>query len=276
MAEAQARSPDLSLSQKPERSLGVSYEALVYEQKDGIGVITLNRPQVRNALNTVLVRELNGLLDDLAKDEELRVLIITGGNKFFCSGNDLKEIDPNRLESIRLFFRKLENFDRPVIAAINGKCLAGGCEMALCCDLRIAGEDAKFGFPEIRFGALAFAGATQRLPRLVGVAKAKEMHYTGEPIDAQEAYRMGLVNRLVKPESVLEEAKKLAATLVLRWPVALKMAKYLINTGMRMDLNTAMEVEAEVAKALYANPEALLEEMRKAAERETVYKKMWG
>jgi len=254
----------------------VSYRALVYEQKDSIGVITLNRPQVRNALNTVLVMELNGLLDNLAKDEELRVLIITGGNKFFCSGNDLKEIDPDRLDAIRLLFRKLENFEKPVIAAINGICLAGGCEVALCCDLRVAGEDAKFGFPEITFGALAFAGATQRLPRIIGMGKAKEMHYTGEPIDAHEAYRVGLVNRLVKPELVLDEAKKLAATLALRWPVALKMAKYLINTGMRMDLNTAMEVEAEVAKALYANPEALLEEMEKAAEREGVYKKMWG
>jgi len=148
--------------------------------------------------------------------------------------------------------------------------------MALSCDLRVAADDSIFGLPEIRFGGLAFAGATQRLPRLIGIGKAKEMHYTGEPIDANEAHRVGLVNRVVKPESVLEEAKRLAATLAQKWTVALTMAKFLINTGMKMDLSTAMEFEAGVAKNLYANPDALLAEMSKAAEREAVYKKLFG
>ncbi|MBL7119077.1 MAG: enoyl-CoA hydratase/isomerase family protein, partial [Dehalococcoidia bacterium] len=143
----------------------MSYEALIYEQEDGIGIITLNRPERRNALNTVLVGELSRLFDEMAKDEGLRVVIITGGDKFFCAGFDLKEQSPTLLDEIRELYRKLESFDRPVIAAINGSCLAGGCEMAISCDLRIAAEDSTFGFHEIRFGALAFAGATQRLPR---------------------------------------------------------------------------------------------------------------
>jgi len=254
----------------------VSYEALIYEQEEGIGIITLNRPERRNALNTVLVGELSRLIDEMARDEGLRVAIITGGDRFFCAGFDLKEQSPTLLDEIRMLYRKLESFDRPVIAAINGSCLAGGCEMAISCDLRIAAEDSTFGFPEIRFGALAFAGATQRLPRLIGVGNAKEMHYTGEPIDAQEAYRVGLVNKVVPPASVMDEARKLASTLAQRSPAALKMAKFLINAGMRTDLNTAMEFEAEVAKNLYASPEAIKEEMSKAAAKEDVYKKLFG
>lgn len=254
----------------------MGYEALIYEQQDGIGVITLNRPERRNALNTVLVSEISRLLDDMAKDKELRVVIITGGSRFFCAGNDLKEPSQTVLNDIRSLFRKLDSFDKPVIAAINGPCLAGGCELAMSCDLRVAADDSTFGLPEIRFGAIAFAGGTQKLPRLIGMGKAKEMHFTGDAIDAQEAYRVGLLNRVVPAASVMQEARKLAGTLAQRSPTALRLAKFLINTGARMDLNTALEFEAEVGKNLYANPEALLAEMGKAAQKEDVYKKIFG
>ena len=258
----------------------MAYETIMCEKEDSIGIITMNRPERRNALNFVLVREMTKVLDDIAGDEEVRVIIITGGEKWFSSGADLRDIQEGPgelwLDAVRVLFKKIENFERPVIAAINGYCLAGGCEMAISCDLRIAADNATFGFPEIRFGALAIGGATQRLPRLIGMGKAKEMHYTGEPINAQEAYRIGLVNRIVPPTSVLDEAKKLANTLVQRSPAALKMVKFLINAGMRTDLNTAMEFEAEVSKNLFASPETFEEERRKAAEREDVYKRIFG
>jgi len=256
------------------------YKTIIYRKEESIGIITLNRPERRNALNVPLIREMTKLLGEIAADDEVRALIITGGEKWFSSGADLRDLQETAnvtfLDEIRALFKKIENFDRPVIAAINGFCLAGGCEMAISCDLRIAADNATFGFPEIRFGALAIAGATQRLPRLIGVGKAKEMHYTGDPINAQEAYRIGLVNKVVPPASVMDEAKRMAGTLVYRSRVALSMAKFLINAGMRTDLNTAMEFEAEVSKNLFASRETFDEERKKAAEREDVYKRIFG
>lgn len=258
----------------------MGYQTIVYEKEGSIGIITLNRPERRNALNMVIIREMTRLLDEVAADQEVRAVIITGGEKWFSAGADLKDLqetsDPTFLDELRTLFKKIENLDRPVIAAINGFCLAGGCEMAISCDLRIAADNATFGFPEIRFGALAIGGATQRLPRLIGLGKAKEMHYTGDPIDAQEAYRIGLVNKVVPPTSVMDEAKKMAGTLVLRSRAALNMVKFLINAGMRTDLNTAMEFEAEVSKSLFVSRETFDEETRKAAEREDVYRKIFG
>lgn len=257
----------------------MTYETITYEKEDGIGIIKLNRPEQRNALNLTLVKEMTKLIDQIAGDEEIRVVIITGGEKTFSAGADLKELYATPvlafLDEIRILYKKIENLDKPVIAAISGHCLAGGCEMALCCDLRIAGEDATFGLPEIRFGALAIAGATQRLPRIIGMGKAKEMHYTGTSINAQEAYRIGLVNRIVPPTSVMDETKQLANTLVQRSRRALKIVKFLINAGARVDLNTALEFEAEVSKNLFVATE-MEEEKKKASNREDVYRKIFG
>jgi len=250
----------------------MAYDTILYENEDGAGIITMNRPERRNALSPALVREMTDVLEKIRDDETIKAVIISGGEKFFCSGMDLKEPSENLLDEIRKFYKLIENADMPVIAAINGHCLAGGLEMAISCDLRIAAEDATFGLPEIQFGALAIGGATQRLPRLIGMGKAKELHFMGEPIDAQEAYRIGLVNKIVPAASVMDEAKKMAGTLALRSRSALKMAKFLINTGMRTDLNTGMEIEAEVSKGLF---HSVPEEMKKAAEREGVYKKIF-
>ena len=250
----------------------MAFTAILYEKAEGVAVITMNRPDRRNALNPTLVSEMRRALEEVRKDEEVKSVIVSGGAKFFCAGMDLKEPSENLLDEIRDLNRLIENFDMPVIAAINGHCVAGGLEMAISCDLRIAAEDATLGLPEIRFGALAIGGATQRLPRLIGMGKAKELHFTGEPIDAQEAYRIGLVNKIVPAASVMDEAKKMAGTLALRSRSALKMAKFLINTGMRTDLNTGMEIETEVSKRLFYSVE---EEMKKAAEREEVYKKIF-
>jgi len=250
----------------------MAFETILYEKTDGIAVITMNRPDRRNALNPTLVSEMTSALEETRNDEKIKTVIISGGKKFFCAGMDLKEPSENLLDEIRKLYRLIENFDTPVIAAINGHCLAGGLEMAISCDLRIAAEDATLGLPEIRFGALAIGGATQRLPRLIGMGKAKELHFTGDPIDAKEAYRIGLVNKIVPAQSVMDEARKMADTLALRSRSALKMAKFLINTGMRTDLNTGMEIETEVSKGLF---HSVAEEMKKAAEREAVYKKIF-
>jgi len=250
----------------------MAYDTILYEKEDGAGIITMNRPKRRNALSPALVREMTDALEKIRDDETINAVIITGGEKFFCSGMDLKEPSENLLDEIRDLNKMIENFQMPVIAAINGQCVAGGLEMAISCDLRIAAEDATLGLPEIQFGALAIGGATQRLPRLIGMGKAKELHFTGEPIDAQEAYRIGLVNKTVPATSVMDEAKKMAGTLALRSRSALKMAKFLINTGMRTDLNTGMEIETEVSKGLF---HTVPEEMKKAAERDGVYKKIF-
>ncbi len=254
----------------------MSYETLIYEQGESIGTITLNRPERRNALNTVLVRELSALLDDVTKDEDLKVLILTGGPKFFCAGVDLKEQSPTVMDELRAFLRGLDSFPRPVIAAVNGSCLAGGLEMAMSCDLRVVAENCVLGLPEIRFGMLAAAGGTQKLPRLIGVARAKEMHYTGEPITAREAWQFGLVNRVVSPALVLDEARKLASVIAERSVAALKMAKFLIDAGINMELDRALELEARTAQALMGNLEQLRTEMGRAAQREDAYKKLFG
>jgi enoyl-CoA hydratase len=254
----------------------MAYETIIYEKEGNLGIITMNRPQRRNALNIQLIREMTKAVDDIEEDDDIRVVIITGGDKWFSSGADLKDpMPPTFLDEIRILFKKIENCTRPVIAAICGSCLAGGCEMAISCDLRIASETAILGVPEIRFGALAIGGATQRLPRIIGMGKAKEMHYTGDPIDAQEAYRIGLVNKVMPAESVMDEAKKMASTLADRSRTAMRMAKFLINAGMRVDLNTAMEYEAELSRSLMVSPE-MGESMKRAAEREGVYKKIFG
>jgi enoyl-CoA hydratase/carnithine racemase len=250
----------------------MAYDTILYEKEDGAGIITMNRLKRRNAFSPALVREMTDALEKIRADEEIKAVIITGGREFFCSGMDLKEPSENLLDEIRDLNKMIENFQMPVIAAINGHCVAGGLEMAISCDLRIAAEDATLGLPEIQFGALAIGGATQRLPRLIGMGKAKELHFMGEPIDAQEAYRIGLANKIVPAASVMDEAKKMAGTLALRSRSALKMAKFLINTGMRTDLNTGMEIETEVSKGLF---HTVPEEMKKAAERQGVYKKIF-
>lgn len=145
----------------------------------------------------------------------------------------------------------IEDFEKPVIAAVSGIALGGGCELALACDFRIASESAKFGLPEINLGGLPAGGGTQRLPRLIGVAKAKEMIMTGDSIDGREAYRIGLVNRVVPVDSLLEEAKKIAGRISEKAPLAMKMAKIAINKGIQMDLNSGLDYEAQCVTVLY-------------------------
>lgn len=206
------------------------FNTIIYEKAEGIGIIKLNRPKRLNALSNELLKELDMLIDDIKKDNEVSVVIITGNEKSFAAGADINElagvatpVDAHHIEpSAPYVFNKIEKLEKPVIAAVSGPALGGGCELALACDIRIAAENAIFGQPEIKVGTIPGAGGTQRLSRLISLGKAKELLYTGDPIDAQEAYRIGLVNKIVPVESLMDEAKKMALKLVRQPGFALK------------------------------------------------------
>ena len=219
------------------------------EKKKGIGIIMLNRPEVRNALNRKMLHELGDALTELENDPQIRVIIIAG-NKDFCAGADIKEMHAIKPVEIEAFcrwghkvFDQLEGMGKPVIAAITGFALGGGCELALACDIRIAGESAKFGQPEVNLGLIPGFGGTQRLSRLIGVAKAKEMILTGKIIDAKEAESIGLVNRVVKDEELMIAAEEMAQVIAQKAPIAVKMAKTLINENQEITKGLEKEIE---------------------------------
>jgi len=238
----------------------MAFETLIYEKVDYLRIVTLNRPEKKNALNNQLIKELDHVIEEIKNDAEAGAVIITGNEQSFAAGADITEIstiatpiDAHRFEfSIQSLFIKIEDLEKPVIAAVSGLALGGGCELALACDLRIAAENAIFGQPEIKIGVIPGGGGTQRLPRLVGLGRAKELLYTGEPIDAQEAYRIGLVNKVVPVGSVMEEANKLAEKLISRPAFALKMIKMAVNEGINMDIKSAITHEARCFEIIFS------------------------
>jgi len=234
----------------------MAYETIIYEKEEGVGILTLNRPQQRNAISPQLSAEVEDVFDQAAADEEVKVLIVTGGTETFSAGMDIK-VGPGgggrREPSIFSIVDGLDAFEKPTIAVISGFALGGGSELAMACDLRIASNTALFGFPEVNMGAMPGAGGTQRLPRLVGLAKAKEMLWSGERIDAQEAHRIGLVNKVVPVESLMEEAKKMAQVLVGKSPLSLKMIKKCVNDGMQMDLASGLQYAKNASSVLRAS-----------------------
>ncbi|MCD6580374.1 MAG: enoyl-CoA hydratase/isomerase family protein [Desulfuromusa sp.] len=246
----------------------MNYETLIYEKEkeNAIGVVTLNRPGSLNALSFKMKEELSAVFDEMEKDEEVRTVILTGGKKTFCAGADIKEraskqtsqpeVYFNQMKTHRLFC-KIEDFEKPVIAAVSGVAVGGGCELALVCDLRIASETARFGVPEVRLGMIPAAGGTQRLPRLIGPTKAKELLYTGDFIDAVEAYRVGLANKVVSVDRLMDEAKVFARKLVEKPPLSVKFAKRAVNVGMQLDLTSALDYEAHCAALLVVSEDYL-------------------
>ncbi|UCH52049.1 MAG: enoyl-CoA hydratase/isomerase family protein [Chloroflexota bacterium] len=232
------------------------FETLLYDKGDGIAVLTLNRPDSLNSVNTKMQAEMKEAWDDIEQDKNVRVVIITGGEKCFSAGADIREQFPPGVArpSSRDQFKKIEDFDRPSIAAISGYCLGGGLELALCCDLRIASETAQFGLVELRVGVVPGAGGMQRLPRTIGITKAKEMLYLAERIDAQEAYRIGLVNKVVPVASLMDEAKKMANVMLDMPPHGLKIAKECVNEGLQMDLQSALKFDVDTAAKEMATP----------------------
>ncbi|HJX03104.1 MAG TPA: enoyl-CoA hydratase-related protein [Dehalococcoidia bacterium] len=221
-------------------------------QKDGkIATFIINRPEAMNALNPEAVVELSRALIEFREDENLWVGIITGaGEKAFCAGADIKTMLPNERKYKGNMWQKPPSIYRgldlwkPVIAAVNGLCLGGGLEIAMACDFRVAAEKARFGLPEVTLGLIPGMGGTQRLPRLIPLGKAAEMMYTGAIIDAQEAYRIGLVNKVFPPESLMEETKKIAQTICQAGPLAVRAAKQAMYQGMQGSMSEGLQLES--------------------------------
>jgi len=225
---------------------------LLVEEKAGVVVLTLNRPEVMNSFNFALLNALKKQIDTIRIDKNVRVVIITGsGQKAFCAGADLKEraglSEPQVkafIFTIRNLFTSIEHLNKPVIAALNGAALGGGTELCLACDIRIAAMNATMGLTETRLAIIPGAGGTQRLPRLIGRGKAKELIFTGRRVDAQEALQIGLVNQVCEKEELLDECRKMASMICEAGPVAIEQAKYAINYGLETDLHTGLGIES--------------------------------
>jgi enoyl-CoA hydratase len=230
----------------------MGYEYINFEKEPtGVGILTINRPKALNALNWDTLRDLGNFIEKDFPKEELRVLIITGeGDKAFVAGADITQMSEmssaefkDYVDYAHKVYGLIEDSPCPSIAAINGYALGGGCELALACDIRIASEKAKMGFPEVKLGIFPGWGGSQRITRIMGVGKAKELIFSGEMIGSEEALRIGLVERVVPHEVIMKEAKELAESIAKRAPLAISAAKKAINTGSEMDLEKALDLE---------------------------------
>ncbi len=222
-------------------------DEIIIEKKNEIGIIILNKPPL-NLLDAKMLHRLDGYLEEMENDGTIRAVIITG-EKNFCAGADVKELKDMHPDEALVFSRlghkvcnRIENLEKPVIAAVNGYAFGGGCELALACDMRIAGESTKMGLPETNLGIIPGFGGTQRLTRLAGIGWAKEMILTGRSNDAKEALSIGLVNAVVKNEELMERAEEVAAVLSKKSPITLKIAKGLINRNPEMKKGLEMEM----------------------------------
>jgi enoyl-CoA hydratase len=234
--------------------MAYAYDTLLIERKSSVAYVTLNRPDAMNALNVHLRRDLRDFFLEITEDRSIRTVVITGAGRAFCAGADIKEWEEpaslveERDERGRLSFGEaMRRYEWPIIAAINGYALGGGCELALCCDIRIASESAELGLPEVTLGIIPGGGGTQRLPRLIGRGKALELILTGQRIAAQDACRLGLIEHVVPPDQLLPRAEELAQTILARAPIAVKYAKEAIARGLDLPLDEGLKVEAELS-----------------------------
>ncbi|MCK4331736.1 MAG: enoyl-CoA hydratase/isomerase family protein [Dehalococcoidia bacterium] len=239
----------------------MSFENVIYSKEKRIARITINRPEKRNALNQAVRMELQQALRDIEEDDSIRVAIVTGaGDKAFIGGADiteLKEMTPIACEARastlgQQLYTDIENLRVPVVAMINGFCLGGGCELAMCCDIRVASENARLGQPEINIGIFPGGGGTQRLPRLVGWGKAKELLYTGRIIDAAEAERIGLVDKLVPADELDSTVTELAETIASKSPVIIRLLKKAITRGMYTNLPDGLAYDKSTFSLCFA------------------------
>lgn len=238
----------------------MSYSNILFTKENGIGVLTVNRPEKLNALNTETIMELNDCIGKIENDSEIKVLIITGGGKkSFVAGADILEMSMKNAVEGRNFgkiaqdtFTRIENLPQPVIAAVNGYALGGGCELACSCDFRYCSDNAKFGQPEVGLGVTPGFGGTQRLPRIVGRGYGKELIYTADMIDSQEAYRIGLVNKVCPQDQLMDECLKTAKKICNNAKIAVQLSKSAINRGINCDIVTAIAYEDEVFGLCFA------------------------
>ena len=237
----------------------MEYKAISTSQDGPSCVITLNRPDKRNAVSVLMMQELTAALRAAESDDAVRGVIITGGASFFAAGADLNEAMQVKTASQGMaYFKKwhalnatIEELAKPVVAAIEGFCITGGLELALACDLRVAAEGASFAITSSRIGTVAGAGGTQRLPRIVGIGHALDILFSAEPIDAREAHRIGLINRLTPKGGALEGAKSLVGVYAQRAPLSLALVKRAVRVGMQMDLASGIEFETFLVTTIY-------------------------
>ncbi|TET24129.1 MAG: crotonase [Candidatus Cloacimonadota bacterium] len=241
----------------------MEYKNVTFEKEGNIGYVTMNRPDVLNALNSETFYELSDVFTNIEKDEKLRVIIVTGEGRAFVAGADIAELAAlSQLEARdfsqlgQMVFNKIENLRIPVIAAVNGFALGGGCEFALSCDIRWASEKAKFGQPEVSLGVTPGFAGTQRIARICGPAIAKELILSGNVIDAKRALEIGLVTNVLLPDKLLEEVKGLAKKIASQGPVSVRLAKKAINKGYDSSFETGSCYESEVFGLCFSHPES--------------------
>lgn len=247
----------------------MTYECIRFEVKEKIAYLTINRPNVLNALNWRTMQEIHHAFKKSKDDAGVAGVIITGsGEKSFAAGADIKEIathDPVGAKEFSHASQEIlhfvEHFRKPVIAAVNGFCLGGGCELAMACHMRIASENSKFGLPEVNLGIIPGNGGTQRLPRLVGKGRALELILTGNMIDAQEAYRIGLANRVVPLNELMGTAEEILRTIFTKGPIAIKLALEAVNEGMELSLPQGVQHETNLFGLCFST-----EDMKEGAE----------
>lgn len=233
-----------------------TYETLLVERKESYVIVTLNRPKAMNTLNLKMKMELSALFTELEADRSILGVILTGAGRAFCAGSDVSTSEADKEANILLaqrdfvamthrIFNQIEAYPHPVIAAVNGFALGGGTELTLVCDLRMASTAAVFGLPEVNLGVVPCYGGTQRLPRLIGTGRAKDMLYSGRHVKADEAREMGLVNWVVEPEKLLEAAEEKLKEILAKAPIAVSLCKTAVNKGMEMPLHYGLEMETD-------------------------------
>lgn len=238
----------------------MKYNILALQLEQSLGVITINRPEAMNALNTAFFYEMDSMLNDLENDERVKVIVLTGAGKAFVAGADISEMVDMGAAEAELFsqlgqriFRRMETFRKPIIGAVNGFALGGGMELAMGCDVLIASEKARFGQPEVNLGLIPGYAATQRLPRIVGRANALRLLLSAEMLGAQDALAIGLVQKVVPHEELMEEAKKFARLIASKGPTAVQIVKKAVVNGLDMDIDAGSIMESKLFGTLFGN-----------------------
>lgn len=237
----------------------LNWNNLLFKKEGNIGILAINRPDALNALNSSVLEELSQAIDMINKDNDIHVLILTGEGRAFVAGADIGEMKGMTPMEARDFaelglslFRRIELMEKPVIAAVNGFALGGGCELSMCCDIRIASEKAKFGQPEVGLGITPGFAGTQRLSRLVGMGRAKELIFTCDIIGAEEAHRIGLANKVVAVDELMDTAMEMAKKILEKSQLAVRYSKTAINRGVETDLDTGMSIEKDLFGLCFA------------------------